>query len=89
MIFQFGSIIQELEFNDLTETQEEKIVNGSITSKRTTYRQSIRVKNDSHALAEFLKLCDEHKAGNITSYGVQCYSDQDGKIVRIEKSWSV
>lgn len=68
---------------------EEKFFDFKTIVRIDRYSQSIRVKDDQEALAHFLSLMDKHKAGEVADYGVQCFSDRDGQVSRIEKTWAI
>lgn len=85
----YGTITRSIHTQDgIIIQHEERIVNTSTVYEQTTYCESVMVKNEQQALAEFLKLLDDHKAGKNTDFGIQCHA-KDGIIHRVEKSWTV
>lgn len=68
---------------------EEKFYDWSTVHKVTRYVESVKVKDDKHALAEFLKLMDQHKSGEISDFAIECITGKDGQLLRIEKAWTV
>lgn len=70
-------------------SHDEKFYEYATVQKVTTYTESVKVKDVKDALAEFLKLMDKHKAGDITDFSLECITGKDGRLIRIEKSWVV
>lgn len=73
----------------VTYVAEEGIVNWSTVKKREVYTETVYVKDEQEALAEFLKLLDRKKTGEVKEVGMMTISDDDGHIKRIEKTWII
>jgi hypothetical protein len=71
----------------MVQIDEEKYNDGDTVIRRTRYTESVKIKNEKTALAEFLILMDKYKAGEITDFSVECITGREGKIIRLEKSW--
>lgn len=73
----------------ITSVTERNVVNWSEVRKREVYNETVHVRDEKEALAEFLKLLDRKKAGEVKDIGVLTISDEDGRIKRVEKTWIV
>lgn len=85
----FGKQVVMTREGDLTMVHEEVYANFDTVKKITVYTETVRIKDDKDILAEFLKLLDRQKAGEIDLIGLQCLRNPDSGAMRIEKSWVV
>jgi hypothetical protein len=71
-------------------TEETEVyANFETVRKFTRQTEAIRVKDEKEILAEFLKLLDRQRAGEITSIAFECIPQKSNPAVieRIKKSW--
>jgi len=89
-VIHYGTVTRIIPLDDnIIQYEESKIVSGEATKQTTVFQQSLFVKNEQEALAEFLKLLDDARTGAIKDPGIQCFTDATGTIARIEKTWSI
>lgn len=74
---------------DVVTSTERMIVNWQNVKQTTICTEIVRVHDDKQILAEFLKLLDRMKAGEIDHIGLQVVSSKHNESVRIEKTWSI
>lgn len=69
--------------------QVEKIHRGAVAKQFVRQTETVKVKDQSEALAEFLKLMDRQKAGEIHSITFECVPNahNENVIDRVKKSW--
>lgn len=85
----FGHKLVITRDGDMLSKHEEKIMDYNTVHSMTAYVESVKVKNEQQALAEFLTLLDRYKAGEISNPGIQLFCDPAGQVFRVEKSWIV
>lgn len=85
----FGQQLVITNTGDMITRHENNISNFNTIHSQTVYIESVRVKNDQQAHAEFLTLLDRHKAGEIADPGIQLFDGPNGQVHRVEKSWTV
>jgi hypothetical protein len=83
----FGSKTVITQSGAMLEIAEEKYHDGETVVRRTRYAESVKIKDEKTALAEFLILMDKYRSGEITDFSVECITGRDGKLIRLEKSW--
>lgn len=74
---------------NVVQYDEEKYHDWAKAYTITRYSESVQVRNENDVHAEFLKLLDRHKTGEICDIGIYTYTDKDGKLNRAEKVWTV
>jgi hypothetical protein len=85
----FGTQIVMVEQDGLVMTKEEKYYNWSTVQKITKMSESVRIKSIEQAHAEFLKLMDKYKQGEVLDFGIECITSKNGQLDRVEKTWTV
>lgn len=68
--------------------REQVFANYETVKKVTTYTETVRVKDRKEVLAEYLKLMDKWKAGEIDLPGIEVIRDKTGNM-RVEKNWII
>lgn len=66
---------------------EQVIAHHAIVKRATQTFETIHVKDEKEILAQFLKLLDRQKAGEIDQVGIQCLRNPQTQQLRIEVSW--
>lgn len=69
-------------------TEESVFANFMNVKQVTIYTETVRVDNEKEVLAEYLKLMDKWKAGDIDLPAIKTLRDRQGNL-RVEKSWTV
>lgn len=66
---------------------EEKFFDWEMVKQVVWNTESVKVKSEKQALAQFLLLLDRYKTGEISDFAINCVSGRDGQLMRVEKSW--
>lgn len=85
----FGRALTVESNGQVSTMQEEVYANFGTVKRVTLLTETLHVKDDKEILAEFLKLLDRQKTGEIDLIGLQCLRDRTTGRMRIEKSWVI
>lgn len=75
--------------NEVVKVHEKLFTNFETTKNVCLYTQTVRVRSQSAALAEFLVLQDRAKVEDIHNIGMVVIEDKDGSVCRVELTWQV
>lgn len=89
MPVRFGRSMVIKRDGNITTAHEEVYANFDTVKQVTVFTETVRIDDDKDILAEFLKLLDRQKAGEIDLIGLQCLRNPETGTMRVEKSWVV
>lgn len=89
MPIRYGKRLIVTQRGAITTTREEVYANFNTVKEIEICSETVQVKTDQDILAEFLKLMDRKKAGEIDLIGLQLLRDKNTGNMRVELSWAV
>lgn len=83
----FGRTMTIERSGDIVSVTEQVIAHHSIVKRVTQVTETVPVEDEKEALAQFLKLLDRQKSGEIDQVGIQCLRNPETRKLRVELSW--